>query len=173
MELIVRRAAGSVALLAAAVWLGGLVALGAIAAPVVFSVAPWPASADAMTIVFRRFDVLAMACAAIVVATEAARAAARVPFARVDGARTAVGVLAAAAAVVEGAIVSPRIAALHAAGAIRGVGAGGAEMARLHDAAEACGKTEVLLLAAFVVLNAVTLSRVGRDARVDARSPEK
>ena len=63
-----------VALLAVAVWLGGLTALGAVAAPVVFSTVPWPSSADAMTIVFRRFDAVAMACAAIVLATEAARA---------------------------------------------------------------------------------------------------
>jgi hypothetical protein len=173
MRLIVRRVASSVALLGAAVWLGGLVALGAVAAPVVFAVAPWPASADAMTIVFRRFDSMAMACAAIVLATEAVRAAARAPFARADAARTAVGVLAAAAAVIEGASVSPRIAALHAAGAIRGVGPAGVEMARLHDMAEACGQTEVVLLAAFIVLQVLTLSDGGRTARVDAGSVEK
>jgi hypothetical protein len=173
MKLVVRRMTSSVALLSSAVWLGGLVALGAVAAPIVFSVAPWPASADAMTIVFRRFDSLAMACAALVLATEAVRAAARVSFARVDVARAAVGVLAAAAAVVEGVLISPRIAALHVAGAIRGVGAAGTEMARLHDMAEACGQTEVLLLAAFIVLQVLTLSDGGRTARVDGGSPEK
>ena len=51
----------SLAILAVAVWLGGLAALGAVAAPVVFSRVPWPSSADAMTIVFRRFDAVAMA----------------------------------------------------------------------------------------------------------------
>ena len=49
------------------VWLGGLVALGAIAAPVVFAIVPMPASADAMTVVFRRFDLVAMACAAVAI----------------------------------------------------------------------------------------------------------
>ncbi|MGO9838763.1 MAG: DUF4149 domain-containing protein [Polyangiaceae bacterium] len=172
MKVVVRRIASSVALLAAATWLGGLVALGAIAAPVVFSVAPWPASADAMTIVFRRFDGLAMACASIVVATEAVRAAARMPFARADIARTGVAVLAAAAAVVEGVVISPRIAALHVAGAIRGVGGAGVEMGRLHDLAEACGQAEVVLLAVYVVLQVLTLSHGGPLARVDAGSAE-
>jgi len=154
---VIRGVTSSVALLAAAVWLGGLVALGAIAAPVVFSVAPWPSSADAMTIVFRRFDGLAMGCAAVVLATEAIRAGARLPFAPGDIARASAGVLASTGAVVEGMIISPRIAALHVAGAIRGVGAGGMEMARLHDMAELCGQSEVLLLVAFVVLHALTL----------------
>jgi hypothetical protein len=172
MKPLTVRVTGSVALLGAAVWLGGLVALGAIAAPVVFSVAPWPQSADAMTIVFRRFDVLAMACAAIVLAAEAVRAAARVSPTRLDMARTVVGVVAAGAAVAEGMVISPRIAALHAAGAIRGVGLGGAEMARLHDWAEACGQAEVVLLAAFIVLQALTLSYRERATRVDAGSSE-
>lgn len=172
METVVRRVTGSFALLAAAVWLGGLVGLGAVAAPVVFSVAPWPASADAMTIVFRRFDRVAMACAVVVLATEAVRAAARIPWARLDAARTAAGVVAAGAAVLEGMVISPGIAGLHVAGAIRGVGPAGAELARLHDMAEACGKTEVALLAAFVVLHALTLSGGGGARRVDAGSTE-
>ena len=50
------RAPQLVALLAIAVWLGGLLALGAVVAPVVFSMVSMPASADAMTTVFRRFD---------------------------------------------------------------------------------------------------------------------
>jgi putative copper export protein len=173
MKSTVRRVTGSLALLGAAIWLGGLVALGAIAAPIVFSVAPWPASADAMTLVFRRFDTVAMACAAVVLTAEALLAAGRVPWTRTDVARTAFGALAAAAAVFEGVVISPRIAALHVAGVIRGVGSAGAEMARLHDLAETCGKTEVVLLAAFIVLHGLSLPHGDRVARVDARSPEK
>jgi hypothetical protein len=153
---VVRRISTSLALLAAAVWLGGLVALGAVAAPVVFSVAPWPASADAMTIVFRRFDGIAMGCAVVVLVTESMRAASRAGYARADVARTAVAAAAAGAAVVEGMIISPRIAALHVAGAIRGVAAGGIELARFHDLAEFCGELEVALLVAFVVLQVFT-----------------
>jgi hypothetical protein len=144
------------ALLAIAVWLGGLVSLGALAAPVVFSVAPWPASADAMTIVFRRFDRLAMACAVLVLLAEVAGALMR--SSRLDRVRTLVATLAAAVAALEGTVISPRIAQLHAEGAIRGVDIPGRELARLHDWAEMCGKTEVVLLAALVVLHVVALS---------------
>ena len=154
----VQRALAVVALLAVAVWLGGLAALGAVAAPVVFSMVPWPSSADAMSIVFRRFDSVAMTCAAIVLATEAARAVAGATPTRVDRARAVVSLLAAGAAVLEGARISPRIAALHAAGAIRGVDGPGLDLARLHDQAEWCGKAELLLLSVAVVLHVVALS---------------
>jgi hypothetical protein len=160
--LAVRSTLTIVALLAVAVWLGGLTALGAVAAPVVFSIVPWPSSADAMSIVFRRFDAVAMACAAIVLASEAARAMAGLSFSRRDHARALVSLLAAAAAVVEGIKISPRIAALHAAGAIRGVDAPGIELATLHDWAERCGKTELLLLSVVIVLQVLTLSTPGR-----------
>jgi putative copper export protein len=153
-----QRVLAVVALLAIAVWLGGLVALGAIAAPVVFSLVPYPSSADAMTVVFRRFDAIAMVCAAIVLISEAAGRLARVSLGRLDQARAFLALVAAAAAVFEGASVSPRIAALHAAGAIRGVGDAGIELAHLHDLAETCGKTELVLLSALIVLHVVALS---------------
>jgi hypothetical protein len=154
----VQRALAVVALLAVAVWLGGLAALGAVAAPVVFSMVPWPWSADAMTVVFRRFDAVAMACAAIVLTTEAVRGIGGLSATRVDRARALVSLLAAGAAVLEGVKISPRIAALHAAGAIRGVDGPGIDLARLHDQAEWCGKAELLLLSVAVVLHVVALS---------------
>jgi hypothetical protein len=155
---VVVRVGASLALLAVGVWLGGLVALGAIAAPVVFSVAPFPSNADAMTIVFRRFDLVAMACGATLLASEAIRPVFRLRFATVDHIRAALSVLAAGLAVYEGTRVSPRIAALHAAGAVRGLGAAGVELARLHDAAEACGKAQLAVLAVVVVLHVVALT---------------
>jgi hypothetical protein len=137
-----------------------------------------PASADAMTVVFRRFDTVAMGCAAVVLASEATRVLLRVRFSRVgrtsgryttvDHARAAASVVAAAVAVFEGTLVSPRIAALHAAGAIRGYQAAGKELARLHDIAELCGKVEVALLAAVIVMQAVALSSTRAPARHDS-----
>jgi hypothetical protein len=153
---MLRRAATVVALVAVAVWLGGLVALGVVVAPTIFALVSMPASADAMTMVFRRFDVLAMSSAAVVLTTEALRAVARVPFARIDHARAAVSVLAAAAAVLEGASVSPRIAELHAVGALRGRGADGIELDRLHHLAEMLGKAEVLVLVVLVALHVLS-----------------
>ncbi len=82
------------------------------------------------------------------------------PVSRTERARGLVSVIAAGAAVFEGVRISPRIAALHAAGAIRGVDGPGLELARLHDLAEWCGKTELLLLSAVIVLHVLTLTSV-------------
>jgi hypothetical protein len=111
-----------------------------------------------MTVVFRRFDTVAMGCGAVVLASDATRVLLRVRFSRADHVRAAASVLAAAAAVFEGKLVSPRIAALHAGGAVRGWGDAGLELARLHDIAEMCGKAEVALLAAVIVAQAIALS---------------
>jgi hypothetical protein len=83
----------------------------------------------------------------------------RLGFDRVDQARAAAGVIASVLAVFEGTYVSPRIAELHAGGAIRGVGNPGGELARLHTLAESCGKVEIVLLVAVVALHVVALSR--------------
>jgi hypothetical protein len=157
--MMLRRVTGVVAMLAVALWLGGLVALGALVAPVVFSRVSMPWSADAVTVIFQRFDTVAMVSAAVLLMTEAVRAVAGVPFARIDHLRAGMSVLAAAAAVYEGASVSPRIAALHAEGAIRGMGSAGMELSKLHDVAELLGKTEGVLLVVVVVLHVVTSTR--------------
>jgi Domain of unknown function (DUF4149) len=156
----IERAASTVALLAVAVWLGGLVALGAVAAPIVFSRVSFPSNADAMTAVFRRFDLLAMSCAAILLASEAVRAVGRPPFAPLDRARAGTSILAASLAVFEGTHVSARIAELHAAGAVRGLGGGGMELSQLHDWAEWCGMAQVGLLTAVVVFQVLALSSI-------------
>jgi hypothetical protein len=158
-SLALSRVTATISLLAVGLWLGGLLALGAIAAPVVFSVVPLPTSADAMTVVFRRFDQVAMACGAIVLASEAMRVVGGVAFARADQIGAAASVLACALAVFEGMHIAPRIAALHMGGAVRGIGDAGLELHRLHELAEACGKAEVLLLVVVVAAHVVALSR--------------
>jgi Domain of unknown function (DUF4149) len=146
--------------LAVAVWLGGLLALGAVAAPLVFANVSFPQSADAMTLVFRRFDTVAMTCAALAMACEAAKVAVRVPFQRTDHVRAGLTVVAAILAVVEGTLVSPRIAALHGAGVVRDMGVAGETLSHLHDMAEALGKSEVVLLA--VVLGLLVVRPAAR-----------
>lgn len=154
------RWASVLGLIAVATWLGGLVVLGVIVAPTIFGNVSMPASADAMTLVFQRFDLVAMSSAAVLLATEAARVLARVRFTRLDHARAGAGALAAVAAVVEGESISPRIAALHASGALRGRGADGLELDRLHHLAELLGKSEVLLLVVVVALLVLTIPTV-------------
>ncbi len=154
-------ALSTVALVAVGVWLGGLVALGAIAAPIVFAMVPAPTSADAMVVVFRRFDSVTMSAAACVLVVEAVRAR-FAPVRRLDLARIAASGLASALAVWEGVSLSPRIEALHRSGAIRGLGSAGMELDRVHETARMVGQVELLLLVVVVALHAFSLAPVQR-----------
>lgn len=158
--MIARRALVTLALVALGVWMGGLVALGAIAAPVVFVMVPAPTSADAMTLVFRRFDMLAVGCVMTVLVVEMALSRLRDrPIARLDMARAGLATLAAGAAIYVAVFVSPRIDALHRGGAIRGLGPAGGELEAIHVIAERLGKLELLLGIAVVALHVATLSK--------------
>jgi uncharacterized membrane protein len=148
---------------AVALWLGGMLMLGAVVAPVVFSVVPAPTSADAMTIVFRRFDAIAISCAAIVLFSELWRVHVTKKLSRVDVVRGAALALAGLLALYEGLVVSPRVESLHRAGAIRGSGDLGMQLESAHSLAEAISKAETLFLVVFVFLYVV--GYVGR-ARV-------
>lgn len=152
-------AALAVYLLALVPWAGGLVVLGAIVAPTVFRNVPAPASADAMTIVFRRFDALAISCALVCLVMEAVLAARGGKPARLDLVRGLGTVVAAGCAITVGAWLSPGIHALHRGGAIRGSGPDGLELEKLHQLAETTSKIELSLLLAVIVL---TLLRARR-----------
>lgn len=165
------RAATAVALAALAVWVGGMVALGACAAPVVFSKVPAPLSGETMGTIFRRFDVVAMASAVVVLAAEAVRALlqpGRPGF--LDRLRGIASLVAAGCAVYVGAVSSPAILALHESGAVRGVGEAGAALDRIHHLAEILGKSEVALGLLLIVLHVVTL-RVASDFPAVAAEP--
>jgi hypothetical protein len=152
-------AIAAVQLLALAVWAGGLLALGAIVAPIVFRVVPAPTSADAMTLVFRRFDVVAIVCAAVALVAEAAFAKRGGKVTRVDRLRALSLVAASGLAIAIGAWLSPAIADLHRAGAVRSIGEGGLALERLHHLAEAFAKAEILLLLATFILGVAKASR--------------
>jgi uncharacterized membrane protein len=156
----------ALSLLALALWLGGYAVLGAIVAPLVFGIVPAPASADAMTAVFVRFDSVAIVCAVIVLAVEGAHAALRRPLLRVDLVRGALGIVAAGLAIYEALVVSPHIERLHLEGAIRGLGSAGLELDSVHHTAEALAKCELTLLVVILALRAfrprVRVQRVQR-----------
>lgn len=149
-----------VALMAGGVWLGGLIVLGAIVAPTVFRNVPAPFSADAMTLVFQKFDRIAIGCAAMLLLTEAARLATP-STSPIDSERarsrsryaSALGwfclLAAAALAIVEGVLISPAVAALHRAGAVRYVGPDGERLEMFHRWAERDGKAQLALLVVF------------------------
>jgi len=140
---------------------GGLVALGACAAPFVFRMTPAPMSGDAMGAAFARFDRIALACAGVVLLAEIVRtyvggARARTPIARV---RRFAAVGLAAAIAYGGMFVSPAILELHRSGVSRSVGEAGSRLEAVHERASALGKVEALLAAALVALHIVTLPR--------------
>lgn len=139
-------------LLALAPWLGGLGILGAVVAPTVFHLVPAPASADAMTIVFRKFDAVAVSCAIVCLFAEAVLVWRGGKPVRLDLARMGALVVAAGCAITVGAWLSPGIHDLHRSGAVRNVGAEGLELERLHRLAETTSKLELACLVGVLVL---------------------
>jgi hypothetical protein len=144
----------ALSLLALAVWLGGFATLGAVVAPLVFGIVPAPASADAMTAVFRRFDAVAIVCAVVALLVEVGHALLRPQLLKRDVVRAGLVVVAGGLAVVEATVISPHIARLHVAGAIRGLGAAGLELDSVHHTAELLAKGELALLLAVLALHA-------------------
>jgi hypothetical protein len=153
------RALEALALVALAVWLGGLVVLGAAAAPLVFRIVPAPYAADAMTAVFQRFDMIAVGCAVLVLLVEVAHALLRRPLLRSDVVRASLACGATGLAIFLAMVVSPRIAALHQSGAIRGLGELGERLEATHRLAESVAKAELGVL---VIVLALHATRPGR-----------
>jgi uncharacterized membrane protein len=151
--------AAMVEALAIAVWLGGLLVLGAIVAPTVFRVVHAPLSADAMTLVFRRFDRVAMTAAAVALIAEVVLATRGGRVSHLDLVRGLSVVVAGALAVLVGAHLSPTIEALHRGGAVRGFGETGLALERAHRLAEACGKGQLGLLVVALLLLFVKVAR--------------
>lgn len=156
---LVDRVAASVAVLAAGATIGGMVALGACAAPFVFRMTPAPFSGEAMGAAFARFDQIALGAAVVLLGAEVARtwAAGRRGRTLAARARRMAAMLLAGAAALMGLTITPKINDLHRAGARRGEGEQGVVLEALHRRAELIGRAEVLLGAAVVVLHIFTL----------------
>ena len=150
-----------VQLLAVGFWAGGLITLGAVVAPIVFRVVKAPASADAMTLVFGRFDAVAITCAAVALIAEVAFAVRGGRVTRADVARGSSLVIATGIAIAIAVSISPGIAGLHRSGAVRGVGDAGLALERMHRLAETLAKSELLFLGVVFVL---AVAKVGRAA---------
>ena len=153
------RLLGLVALLACIPWLGGMIVLGAVVAPTVFHTIPAPGSADAMTLVFRRYDRIAIVSAAIVLLCEVGLAT--ITRTARDAVRSFTCIVMSALAIYEGTMLSPKIEALHLAGAVRGLGELGLELDRTHHQAELLAKGELAFGLLYVALLVWTLTGVG------------
>ncbi len=159
-----------VQLLAVALWGGGLITLGAIVAPTVFHTVHAPENADAMTLVFGRFDSVAITCAALALVAEALFALRGGRVTRADLARGVCLVVATGLAIATAAWLSPGIAALHRGGALRGVGEAGLSLERMHRLAERLAKGELMLLLAVFILSVAKAAREGARGTLPAQT---
>ncbi|MBM4375512.1 MAG: DUF4149 domain-containing protein [Deltaproteobacteria bacterium] len=173
----VDRGATFVAVLGLGLWCGGLVALGACAAPMVFGLTPYPFSADAMSAAFARFDGIAIGCVVAALGAEATRTFLdlRSPRAprdrRLARARRYLGMLAAAGAIVSGTMLTPEIVRLHKSGVRRGVGPEGAHLAAVHKQAESLSKGLLVAAVATLALHIATIRSARDDEDDDAAAP--
>ena len=118
------RAAGTVGAIAAGTIAGGMLALGACAAPAVFKLAPAPYSGHAMGDAFTRFDRVAIGAACVALGAEVVRTfVARGSRARLGARiRRLTGIALACCTAVLGLSLSPGIVSLQLQGAQRGQG---------------------------------------------------
>ena len=144
MMLLLRRLVLVLRVHAVGLWLFGWVVLGAIVAPIQFKIVPSPYAAEAMTRIFRRFDTIALACAAVVWLTDILLGNSGESRLRIL--KRALAGIATIALVVEAMVIAPHIDELFHAGAIRGVGPDGESLQAWHRAAESAGKLQVLTL---------------------------
>jgi hypothetical protein len=172
---LIDRVAAAVAALCAGTLFGGLVALGACAAPMVFTLAPPPFNGNAMGAAFARWDRVAVVASALLLACEMVRtwAGRRRSRAILPRVRRVAAVLVALSAVYIGANLSPRINELHREGVRRGEGEQGAELDAIHNRAELVGKVESALALGLVILHVLTIrSRDDEDdEEYDAPAP--
>lgn len=171
------RAAASVGILCAGLVVGGMLALGACAAPAVFELAPAPYSGTAMGAAFARFDRLAIGASCVALGAEVVRTfLTRRHRPRIwPRIRRLVSIGLAGSASVMGLYISPLINDLHKRGAHRGPSSPEDPTAELnqrleqaHSQAEMLGKLEVALGVALIGLHVFTLRRGDRDEDEEA-----
>lgn len=168
LQSIVERVATTTGVLAGGLYIGGLIALGACAAPAVFRLTPAPYSGDAMGVAFARFDQIAIGASVVALASEIGRTWAgglsgRTRLARI---RRMSAMFMAFAATYVGLALSPRINELHRSGVRRDETAQGQMLESIHKRAESTGKAGLFFAVAFVGLNIFTL-RVRRPDEED------
>ncbi len=140
-------------LLGLSLMIGGLLALGAFTAPVLFSQFPREAAGQAMTIIFRRYDTVLLVAALLVLAGEGLRVfATPISWTLLSGVRSGLLLLLVLATVGSVMFLNPRMEAMQQ----QGVGRSEPEFGQLHQQSEKLAKLElagavlVLLLTPFI-----------------------
>lgn len=144
-----------VATLAVALWLGGMLALGAFAAPEVFGQLPRESAGSVMGAIFAKFDSLVLVIAGVLVVAEAVRVLVEGVAGKLGLARLVATGLLIALALLSALWLGPSINDMFEAGIRRGIGADGAEMDRLHHLAELLGKAAFALAAVWLTLGII------------------
>ncbi len=158
------KAAVIVAVCALGVWVGGLLALGACAAPMVFEHTPYPFSGRAMGSAFARFDSIAIGCAVVALGAEVVRTLVSMKSGGgkwIGRLRRYAAIALALAGVYTGMRLTPSILELHEQGVRRNVGPAGEQLEALHAQAELIGKMIIPIALALIALHVITLR--GRD----------
>lgn len=158
-RLAFERIAASVGISCAALIFGGMIALGATAAPAVFRLTPKPFSGTAMGAAFASFGQIALGAACIALLVEVARTmlTRHQPPQPWDRVRRLVSVALAGCAAYMALNLTPQISALHESGAVRNEGEKGALLDQTHRRAELVGKIEVGLALGLIFLHVMTL----------------
>ena len=170
---LIDRVAATIAVVSTGMWIGGMIALGACAAPFVFEMTPAPASGYAMGAAFARFDQIAIGAAVLLLGAEVARTlvAGRRSRSLAARVRRFLAIVMALGAVYTGLEITPRILSLHHDGARRGLGEGGAELERIHHSAELIGKGITLAGVVVIALHVFTLGAKKPEDDNDAPAP--
>ncbi|MDI1444953.1 DUF4149 domain-containing protein [Polyangium sp. 6x1] len=156
---VVDRVAALVAVLAGGVYIGGAVALGAGAAPIVFGMLPRPIAGDVMGAVFARFDPIALGAALAALAAEVTRTLATHRRGRtlLSRLRRSCTLFMAVSVAYVGLSLTPRIRDLHAKGVQRDDTPQGQLLEAVHHRAELFGKIGMGMAFGLVVLTVFTL----------------
>ncbi len=168
-EAIVDRLAATVGVLATGLVVGGMIALGACAAPAVFALTEAPSSGNAMGAAFARFDRLAIGASCVALGAEVVRTylTRREPPRLWPRARRLMGVALAGCVSIMGIYISPTINEMHARGVRRHEGDEGAQLDAIHKKAEMLGKIETVVGIALIGLHVFTLRDRRRDDEED------
>lgn len=166
------RSATALAVLSVGIVIGGMVALGACAAPFVFSLTPAPANGTAMGAAFARFDRIAIAGSVLLLAAEMIRTflgrkSRRDASSRV---RRLLAVAFAACTSYAGLAITPAINGLHQSGVVRGEGVQGEQLDAIHKKAEFLGKAELVIGALLIGLHVFTV-RAANEEETDFEAP--
>jgi hypothetical protein len=140
------------AMLALALWLGGVVALGAFAAPTVFGALEGATAGAVMGAIFAKFERAAVVLMGVFLVAEVARGMLGGERGRLARVRSVAAVVVVCLALLEALWLGPSINELFHEGARRGTGAAGVRLDELHNWAEATSKAAAVAAAVWIGL---------------------